>query len=435
MATLVLTSFSAPRNISISPWASGFVLLDADAKGMPDRVAARIEQRGGFYQMLCSILPALAYVARVERRSTSSGLSRTDTNEPLPGKQNLHVYIEAKDASDAERFLRVLHDRCWLAEYGWGMLDEAGKFLERSPIDRVVGSPERLVFEGAPILKGPLRQEGRDPVAIEGSVLDTVTACPDLTDDEPEQVNRFKAAERRRLKPEATKVRNAYVKRKAKKIVARNPEITMRAARRAIKLQAVDGILLPHIKLQFDDKNFAGCTVADVLEDPQRFERATLADPVAGIGYGRCKAMVLLHWDDGTPWINSYAHHGRKYQLKYDAATVRKAIDQADKEKLANAFVGLAAVAELINVKRAIYATWWRSAAASIGQRSQPSSRSRATAGSSRPSRPIRPSATQHPTCHAPNCGASPPNSFSMKSVRPKNPPTTRYEEPQEVRL
>ena len=323
------------------------MLLDADAKGMPDRVAARIEQRGGFYQMLCSILPALAYVARVERRSTSSGLSRTDTNEPLPGKQNLHVYIEAKDASDAERFLRVLHDRCWLAEYGWGMLDEAGKFLERSPIDRVVGSPERLVFEGAPILKGPLRQEGCDPVAIEGSVLDTVTACPDLTDDELEQVNRFKAAERRRLKPEATKVRNAYVKRKAKKIVARNPEITMRAARRAIKLQAVDGILLPHIKLQFDDKNFAGCTVADVLEDPQRFERATLADPVAGIGYGRCKAMVLLHWDDGTPWINSYAHHGRKYQLKYDAATVRKAIDQADKEKLANAFVGLAAVAEL----------------------------------------------------------------------------------------
>ena len=333
--------------IEYRPEQPGFVLLDADAKGMPDTVAARIEQRGGFYRTLCSILPVLANVARVERRSTSSGLSRTDTNEPLPGKQNLHVYIEAKDASDAERFLRVLHGRCWLAGYGWGMLDEAGKFLERSPIDRVVGSPERLVFEGAPILKGPLRQEGRDPVAIEGSVLDTVTACPDLTDDELEQVNRFKAAERRRLKPEATKVRNAYVKREAKKIVARNPEITMRAARRAIRLQAVDSILLPHIKLQFDDKNFAGCTVADVLEDPQRFERATLADPVAGIGYGRCKAMVLLHWDDGTPWINSYAHHGRKYQLKYDAVTVRKAIDQVDKEKLVNAFVGLAAVAEL----------------------------------------------------------------------------------------
>ena len=43
-------------------------------------------------------------------------------------------------------------------------------------------------------------------------------------------------------------------------------------------------------------------TVGDVLENPVRYEGATLADPVEGIGYGRCKAKVMLR-ANGVPWI------------------------------------------------------------------------------------------------------------------------------------
>ena len=165
------------------------------------------------------------------------------------------------------------------------------------------------MFEGAPILIGPLRQEGREPIATDGVILDTA-ACPDLTDAEQAEVRKLKAAERRRLKPEAVKVLTAYIDDKAAKIVADNSNMTMSAARRAVRRQCVNNILLPSIELQFDDQKFAGCTVGDILKDPQRFAGATLADPNEGIEYGRGKAKVLLRWEDGTPWIKSFAHGG-----------------------------------------------------------------------------------------------------------------------------
>ena len=61
------------------------------------------------------MLPALSDVARVTRRSTSAGLSRSDTGEALPGSDGVHVYVEEKDGADSERFLKALHERCWLA--------------------------------------------------------------------------------------------------------------------------------------------------------------------------------------------------------------------------------------------------------------------------------------------------------------------------------
>src|SRR6202008_147813 len=104
-------------------------------------------------------LPKLRAVARVERRSTSSGLSRSDTGEPLPGSDNLHIYIAVKDGADIDRFLRAVHKRCWRAGLGGMMVSKSGALRERSPIDRMVFGPERLVFEGAPILIKPVQQD------------------------------------------------------------------------------------------------------------------------------------------------------------------------------------------------------------------------------------------------------------------------------------
>jgi hypothetical protein len=64
--------------------------------------------------------------------STSAGLSRTDTGEEFGGSGGLHVYITIKDGSDAVRFLKTLHARCWLAGYGWMNVGAAGQLLERS---------------------------------------------------------------------------------------------------------------------------------------------------------------------------------------------------------------------------------------------------------------------------------------------------------------
>ena len=96
-----------------------------------------------------------------------------------------HVYLLALDGADVERFVLDAHARCWLAGFGWMMVGAGGQLLERSIVDRMVAAPERLWFEGAPILVPPLEQdaEARRARVVEGEILDTLVACPPLDGD------------------------------------------------------------------------------------------------------------------------------------------------------------------------------------------------------------------------------------------------------------
>jgi hypothetical protein len=293
-------------------------LLDFDAKGMPPEIADEMQRLGGFWATLRSVTPALHSVGHVSRRSTSAGLFRSDTGERLPGSGGLHVYLSVRDGSDVERFLRVLHERCWLFGFGWLMIGAGGQLLERSIVDRMVGAPERLVFEGAPILDPPLAQdrESRRPAPVDGHALDTVAACPPLTIVETAKLRELTAKQAHRLAPEAAKARAAFIDTRAKRL-AEHTGMSEQAAAQEIARQC-EGVLLPDLALPWDDEDFAGCTVGDVLADPVRFEGATLADPLEGVEYGTCKARVMRR-SDGTPWINSFAHGRTVYRLKHSA--------------------------------------------------------------------------------------------------------------------
>jgi hypothetical protein len=275
-------------------------LIDIDTKGMPAAVRDRIKEAGGFWAALVSVVPELAATARVLRPSTSTGISRSDTGEQLRGSNGWHIFPLTQDGFDIERFLRALHDRCWLAGVGWYMIGAAGQLLERSLVDRTVYAPERLVFEGQPVLDPPLLQdlESRKAVAHDGAALDTVAACPPLTVVEKAALRDLKAKDAHRLAPDQAKARARFITEQAARIVARTG-CTVESARRTVERQC-DGILLPDVVLPFDDAALAGCIVADVLADPERFVGATLADPLEGVAYGSCKALIMRR-ADGTP--------------------------------------------------------------------------------------------------------------------------------------
>jgi hypothetical protein len=322
-----------------------FMLLDFDSKGMPDQVADRLKKLGGFWNALTSVLPPLRSVANVLRSSTSAGLFRSDTGDELPGSDGVHVYVPALDGSDIERFLRTLHDRCWLAGLGWMMVSASGALLERSIVDRMVAGPERLVFEGQPVLVSPLAQdqERRRPRARAGDELDTAAACPPLSIAETSRLEELIAREEQRLAPAAAKARVAFIERQAKKLVAAG--MSELAAKQTV-LRQCEGVLRPDVVLLFDNDELAGMTVADVLADPGKFEGETLADPVEGVDYGRCCAKIMRR-ADGTPWINSFAHGRAVYALKYDAAAVRKTMEAAAKDTVVATFLALALDADL----------------------------------------------------------------------------------------
>jgi hypothetical protein len=323
-----------------------FALLDFDRKGMPANVAAELETQGGFWAVLVSILPALKNVARVTRPSTSAGLHRLDTGERFPDSGGLHVYLEVRDGDDIDRFLTTVHERAWLAGLGWMLVSSSGALLERSIVDRMVGGPERLVFEGAPVLVPPLQQdkESRHPIAVDGVTLDTVAVCPPLSIVERARLNELKTREHERLAPETAKAREAFVEAQAKKLVARTG-VSEKAARQVIVRQC-EGVLRPDIELPFDDPELAGRSVGDVLADPERFEDETLADPLEGVSYGRCVAKVMRR-PDGTPWIHSFAHGRTTYKLKHDAASVRKTMEKEAKDEVVATFALLAAGADI----------------------------------------------------------------------------------------
>ena len=86
------------------------------------------------------------------------------------------------------------------------------------------------------------------------------------------------------------------------------------------------GILLPDVELDFDDLGVV--TVATVLADPDKFVGETLADPLEGIDYGRCKAKVMRA-PDGALVIHSFAHGGGLYHLRHDARSATAALTEA----------------------------------------------------------------------------------------------------------
>ena len=173
----------------------------------------------------------------------------------------------------------------------------------------------------------PLQQDkaSRRPIAVDGVALDTVAVCPPLSIVERARLDELKARERERLAPEMAKARVAFVKAQAMKLVARTG-MSEHAARQVI-IRQCEGVLRPDIVLPFDDPALAGRTVGDVLADPESYEGETLADPLEGVAYGRCVAKIMRR-ANGVPWIHSFAHGRTIYELRFDAAAVRKAMQQ-----------------------------------------------------------------------------------------------------------
>jgi hypothetical protein len=196
-----------------------------------------------------------------------------------------------------------------------------------------------------PSLTTPLDWETREE---EAKRLDTRAVGPPLTVVEQSCLNELRAKEAQRLAPERAKAREVFIDRQSQRLAQRTG-VDMRRARRTIERQC-EGILLPDVELPFDDLDFAGCTVADVLADPARFEGSNLADPLEGIQYGRCKARIMRR-PDGTLWIHSFAHGRTVYELKLDYRAVKAVLEKAAKDEAAETFVRLVLAGDLDNAE------------------------------------------------------------------------------------
>jgi hypothetical protein len=311
--------------IDYQPGQSGWMLIDFDTKGMPPEVASRVETLGGVWAALTTLVPGLKDAARVSRASTSSGLSREDTGERFAASRGLHFYVSVKDGGDVDRFLHGLHDRCWLHGLAWHVIGRSGQLLERSLVDCTVGYGERLCFEGPPMIEPPLRQDTskREPVVIEGNTIDTALILGKPSEYQQHLVREAKTVSSVKLTAEATLVRERYDEALAGRMGRSG--VPLPSARRQVTARH-RGILLPDVELDFDELGLT--TVATVLAAPRDFVGETLADPLEGAAYGRCKAK-LMRRTDGTLVIHSFAHGGGLYHLRHDARSASATLTEA----------------------------------------------------------------------------------------------------------
>jgi hypothetical protein len=309
-------------SIDYQPGASAWMLIDFDSKGMPPDVAARIETLGGFWSALTAVAPGLKDAARVSRASTSSGLYRADTAERFADSGGLHLYVPVQDGGDVDRFLHALHDRCWLHGLGWHVIGGSGRLLERTLIDCTVGHGERLCFEGPPAIDPPLKQDTskRAPVVIEGQTIDTTLILGRLSEYQQHLVREAKAVSANNLNLAAAEIREHHDQALAEKLGLSG--VPLPSARRHVRARH-DRVLLPEVELEFDDLGVV--KVATILADPDKFLGETLADPLEGIDYGRCKAKVL-RGPDGALVIHTFAHGGGLYLPRHDVRSANEAL-------------------------------------------------------------------------------------------------------------
>ena len=314
------------------------MLVDFDRKGMPQDIVARIDGAGGAWNALVDAIPGLSAAGRISRASTSAGVYSVETGERYAGSGGEHHYLLVADGSDIPRALNDLHEGVWLSGLGWYMVGGAGQLLDRSVVDGTVGSPERLVFEGAPVMVSPLAQDrsSRLPLVTEGIAIDTKAVVPPLTDAERDIVRSLKDLARKQLQGEADRVREQSDRSLAKDI-SESAGIHFETALRQVRARH-DGALLPSIILEFDDSDLGTVTVGHLLDNPDHFVGETLADPLEGTAYGRCKAKVM-RGDDDEIFIHSFAHGRTVYHLVLDEARLKKEIEAAQPQSAIDVFM------------------------------------------------------------------------------------------------
>ena len=288
-------------------------LLDHDTKHFSIAVKERVEALGGLTWAIESVCPALATAGTILRASTSSGISNAETGEEYPSSGGFHLYVLVDGGTDIPRFLKVLQERCWLVGLAGYWVNKAGSSIEYSIIDTAVAGHERIVFEADPKVDPPLVQAKRAAILRDGRPLVIRAACPVLNATELDKTAKLKSAARRKLKPEADAARETFITTKAEEAIARG--VDPMAAREMAEQWINSNILYPGVLIDFVDADLGVVDVAEVLADPERFDKKACGDPMVGRDYGHATGKFYAN----SLVIHSFAHGlGQTFKLRHE---------------------------------------------------------------------------------------------------------------------
>jgi hypothetical protein len=309
----------------------GIVIGDIDFKE-PDEVAGLYLGGDQPYQTheaaltaLSKVLPEADGCALLVGWSTSSNIFKGE--KQVKGTGGIRLYLPVTDASEIPSLLDTMHKRSWLHNGGWGFVDEAGKFQERSLLDQALKTVTQPDF-AAPDLKGGLTQD-REWQDFEGDYLDPKSITP-LTPEEEEQYQGTVAAAKNKLAPEMEAQRKVWLAKAATEHEKKglNPKRAMAAA-----IQLLDnGVLFPTGSVLFDDGTEV--SVRDLLTEGSAHDGKTCKDPVEP-EYNGGASVGQYYWNDGErPGVHSFAHGSKWYAIKHSSESAKATFESGDYDEV-----------------------------------------------------------------------------------------------------
>lgn len=279
-------------------WNDGpaWMLLDIDTKGLPAVVLNKVAGRD-LADVIMQVVPEIATAPLFIRASSSAGIALP--NGDLRQASGLHVYVLVEKGERIPHLLRSIHDRLWAAGLGYFLVSSGGSLLERSLVDISVGSPERLIFEAAPIVEPPLKRNPPPPRLFSKGELLVDVAAPDKG-----LVQRLKDEAKELIKPAARVQKKRHETDQIDR-VSRTLGISKLEARGIVKQRLDAQVLNDDDLLETGRGHFE--RVGGFLD---RATSATaLPCPIEGSSYGTSTAYFYPPDDySPVPRIISFAH-------------------------------------------------------------------------------------------------------------------------------
>lgn len=296
------------------PSSPGVMMIDHD--GLPEGELSRNQLR----DRLIAAAPVLAGASMLWRPSASSGC--IDANgSTLSGLTRHRLYIPVSDASLIPEAGKALQTLLWASTgAGWYEVGVAGQRLPRCLVDLSVWQPERLDFAGPCVL-----EDGVTRPKVEAEIYGDAAAQFDLTrlidsatPSIKKQAHTAQKAARSAIADQCAAARKQWVTEKAPAMAQRRG-IELAQATKVLERAVTQRVLMGDFELTGADGKLV--TVAELLDNPNRWHNARFADPLDPDADLRVAVARLLN--GSRPDLYSHRHGGMRYELRRQSARVQ----------------------------------------------------------------------------------------------------------------
>ncbi|HHJ15906.1 MAG TPA: hypothetical protein ENJ80_04325 [Gammaproteobacteria bacterium] len=292
-------------------WPNGdtFALFAFDHDPHPSSPVT-IDSPEDFIACMKSVEPRMENVEYVRTYSTSSGIYLKESGEVVAPPSGFHLYMPHYGGNGVE-YATWLFRESVIKDLGFVFISRSGQAQIRTVFDKTPLSPEWLLFEAGAEVSEDLVQRLPPPEYREGFPLST--AKVKLTKAQEDRFRKTGIVLKAAAADEINAVRELYIKEETERLVNQSKQpLSRRQAERTVKTR-LSGNLKRGDILFFDEHG--PVSVGEVIDSPEKYSEATLADPLEPeYGGGRSKAQLYIN-DDKSIRVNSFAHGGRSFKL------------------------------------------------------------------------------------------------------------------------